>query len=313
MSREKTGYQKITPKAIYLLAAPHSWAPASIIPVLFASVLALGTGAFSVPMFYVLLIAAVLMHSAVNSLNDYYDFIHGTDTLENSPERDDAVLVYNSFEPRTVRLVGVCYLLTALALGAYVVCVTNYVPLVIGFIGTVTVLAYSAGPQPLSYMPLGEFASGVVMGILLPFAVFAALTGDMYWHMFYLCLPLMLGICLIMLTNNTCDIERDGTVGRKTLPMLLGRSKARIMHRVFMLSWIGAVIVLSITNFRDGWFILPLGLVAGWQSVKSLIAARLTPAHRGQHMRDIFTTNLLINGTYVLCAMVAGFLRSAHY
>jgi len=309
MLNKKSHYQKITPKAIYLLAAPHSWAPASIIPVLFASILALGSGVFSVVMFYILLFSAVLMHSAVNSLNDYYDFIRGTDTLANSPESDDAVLVYNSFNPKTVRLVGLCFLLASLALGVYVVCTTNYVPLIIGIIGTVTVVAYSAGKHPLSYMPLGEFTSGIVMGILLPIAVYTALTGNMYWQMLYLCLPLMLGISMIMLTNNSCDIERDSEAGRKTLPVLLGRPKACIVHRMLLLTWIVAVIVLLACNFHQGLFILPLGLLAGRQSLSNLFRAVLTPMQRGYHMRDIFTANLFINGSYALCALLGVLLR----
>jgi len=309
MNSNMSNYQKITPKTIFMLAAPHSWTPASVIPVVFASILALSRSAFSVAMFYILLFAAVLMQSAVNSLNDYYDFIRGTDTSSNSPENDDTVLVHNNFNPKTVRLVGFSFLLVALALGAYVVCTTNYVPLIIGIIGTATVVAYSAGPHPLSYMPLGEFTSGVVMGILLPVAVYAAMAGSMHWQLFYLCLPLMLGISLIMLTNNICDIERDRTVRRTTLPILLGRYKARWVHRVLMLAWVLIVTILLVCNFREGLFILPLGLFAGRQSIINLFKATLAPMQRGYHMKDIFTANLFINGAYALCTLVAILLR----
>ena len=34
--------------------------------------------------------------------------------------------------------------------------------------------------------------------------------------------PTVLGVGLIMLTNNTCDVEKDVEAGRRTLPVLLG-------------------------------------------------------------------------------------------
>ena len=305
MSNNTSNYQKITPKAIFQLTAPHTWAPASIIPVLFASVLALGNGSFSISLFYVLLFSAVFMHSAVNSLNDYYDFIRGLDTLDNSPEADDAVLVYNSFNPAKIRMVNFGLLLGSLLLGVYVVCTTNVIPLIMGVIGAATVVAYSAGQHPLSYMPLGEFTSGVVMGALLPIAVYASFSGEMYWHMFYLCLPLMLGIALIMLTNNSCDIEKDRNIGRKTLPILLGRSKACATHRVLLMAWLFSTVMITIMDFKSGLFLLPLGLFAGRQSITKLFTAKLTHTKRRYHMRDIFMANVYINGTYVVCALIA--------
>jgi len=304
MNRNTYPYQKLTPKAILQLAAPHTWAPASIIPVLFAGILALGNNMFSVGLFYILLLSSVLMQSAVNSLNDYYDFIRGLDTLDNSPEADDAVLVYNSFEPAKIRVASYGMLLASLLLGIYVVCTTNTIPLVIGIIGTATVLAYSAGPYPLSYMPLGEFTSGVVMGILLPIAVYAAFTGEMYWQLLYLCLPLMMGISLIMLTNNACDIERDSNIGRRTLSLLLGCHKACVLHRMLLITWIIAITLLVFIKFNGGLFILPLGLFASRQSITKLFTAKLTPINRGHHMKDVFIANVYINGTYILCALL---------
>lgn len=302
-------YQKVTPKAVFQLAGPNTWLPASIIPVFFAGILALRQEAFSASMFYILLCAALLMQSAVNSLNDYYDFIRGTDSIENTPENDDTVLVLNSFDPAKARLIGIGFLLAALALGVYVVVKTNYIPLIIGIIGTVTVIAYSAGPHPLSYMPLGEFTSGVVMGILLPMAVYAALAGEMAWRLLYYCLPLTMGIAMVMMTNNTCDIERDSAAGRKTLPILLGRKSAASLHHILMAAWMLLIAVILFGHFNAGLFVLPLGLIGGGATIIKICTATFYPPNRGQHMLDIYKANLWINGTYTLCVLV-GLLRA---
>ena len=304
MSVHEPMYNRISPSSIIKLAAPQSWLPASIIPVLFAVILSMGAGHFSVLMFYALLVSAVLMHSAANAINDHYDFIRRIDTLENTPENDDAVLVHGNYKPSTTRFIGISFLLLSLAIGMVIVCFSNFIPLVIGFIGAVTVVLYSVGPKPLSYMPLGEFTSGVVMGILLPIAVYAALTGEMNWSLIYLCLPFVLGISSIMLTNNTCDIERDLASGRKTLPCFIGRSASRYVLRSFLVVWLIALVFNSVMHFPLGLFVLPLGIVFGFGCIKRLILSDFSPASRGYRLSDVFQTNVLINGSYLLCALV---------
>ena len=48
-----------------------------------------------------------------------------------------------------------------------------------------------------------------------------------------------------MLTNNTCDVEKDIESGRKTLPVLLGRSRARTLYHALVWIWIALVIYLA--------------------------------------------------------------------
>ena len=80
------------------------------------------------------LVIVILMQSAVNAFDDYSDFVKGTDTLENSPEAYDAVIVYG-LNPKTARNLGFLFLIIALIPAIYVVKVCGVVPLVIGLIG----------------------------------------------------------------------------------------------------------------------------------------------------------------------------------
>ena len=47
-----------------------------------------------------------------------------------------------------------------------------------------------------------------------------------------------------MMTNNTCDIEKDIPVGRQTLPAKLGREKARNAYHALVVAWLAAIMVL---------------------------------------------------------------------
>ena len=50
------------------------------------------------------------MQSAVNTLNDYFDFIKGTDCADDYVEVSDAVLVYEHINPKHALLLGLAYL-----------------------------------------------------------------------------------------------------------------------------------------------------------------------------------------------------------
>lgn len=114
-----------------------------------------------------LFLIVLLMQSAVNAFDDYADFVKGTDTIENSPDAQDAVIVYG-MDPCAALRSGIAFLLAALLPAAYVVYARGVVPLVIGMIGGVVLLCYAFGPAPICYLPLGELFCGFVMGGLIP-------------------------------------------------------------------------------------------------------------------------------------------------
>lgn len=249
-----TTYRPLTPKAVIQLIAPHSWV-AAIAPVAIGTAWACTLGAnktgvvsFSGPLAsfvsaqmwpYVLgvlmLITSVALQSAVNTLNDYVDFKKGTDTAENCVDVTDASIIYNDLDPKDALRTAIGCLIVAAVTGLTVVALTDWVPLVIGLVGAVTVVAYSAGPKPISYLPLGEFVSGFVMGELITAATYYVIAGpyDIGWaSAFVFGLPAFVLIANIMQTNNTCDIERDTVAGRRTLPILLGARKSALMMAV---------------------------------------------------------------------------------
>lgn len=148
-------------------------------------------------MAFCLVLVAVLMQSAVNALNDYADYVKGTDTLENSPESYDAVIVHG-MAPKTARVLGILFLGLAFVPGLYAVLRCGAPLLVIGLIGAVIVVLYSFGKTPISYLPLGELISGFVMGGLIPLAGTYMQLGSMDGSVLITALPIILGIAMIM-------------------------------------------------------------------------------------------------------------------
>ncbi|MDR1135135.1 MAG: prenyltransferase [Clostridiales Family XIII bacterium] len=291
--------QKLTPLMALRLAAPHTWPPASVAPMILGVLLALDfTGEFSLPLFVVLLLIVVLMQSAVNTLNDYYDFVKGADRLENSDDPTDAILVYNHINPRHVLALAFAFLGFAAILGIYVVYAGGVVPLIAGVIGALVIVAYSAGKSPISYLPFGELASGLVMGGLIPFAVFAAFTRIAEPAVILYSLPCILGVGLVMMTNNLCDIERDIEAGRKTLPVLLGRVKARMLYRALFIALLLCLPVIASIRFSTvGAAMLP-ALILGANTFRKLLSRKFTPDERGACMQGIVLSAALADFAY---------------
>ncbi len=290
------------------LAAPHTW-PAAIMPTLVAVSAAVATGPVSVTMTVVLLVIVILMQSAVNTFNDYYDYVKGTDSEEDNVDPSDAVLVYNDVNPKSALLLAIGFLVAAFLLGIYAIVMAGFAPLIIALVGALFVVLYSAGKSPISYLPLGELVSGVVMGGLIPLAVYQVLTGILDFRMLLLAIPTIIGVGLIMFTNNTCDIERDIPSGRKTLPVLLGRQNAVAWYRIALVVWMLDIMLNTAIWYTPGLIVMPFMLLASYPLVKALFTNTFTPERRLQAMPQILSVNIVLGAFYaaaiLACASIS--------
>ena len=291
---------RLPPLMMLRLAAPQTWA-ASVIPCLLGSAMAHAAGAqFPVWLFLCLTGVCVLMQAAVNTFNDYSDFIRGTDTLENSPDAQEAVMLYDRPAPKKVLLLGVVFLLLAACLGVPAILLAGWRPLAVGAVGGLVVLLYSFGRKPLSHLPLGELVSGFVMGGLIPYAVYGVLMLDFSAAVLLRALPCMLGVALIMFSNNGCDLEKDRPAGRRTFALLLGRARSEALYRTALGLWA----LLPMTMLP------PIGLAvylaALLPSLPALAAqgrTGLDNARRGAVMSGIVSLNTLLGLAYAVALL----------
>lgn len=305
MSNANTNYAKMTPKFALQLAAPHTW-PAAIMPCLIACACAsVSTGVLSVSLSLALLAICILMQSSVNTFNDYYDYVKGADSTDDNVEESDATLIYANINPKAARNLAWCFLVCAFLLGVYVIVKAGWIPLLLGLIGAIIVVLYSAGKTPISYLPIGELISGFVMGGLIPLASYQVLTGSLNFWMLVIALPTIIGVALIMFTNNTCDIEKDETVSRKTLPVVLGRERTVLLYRFLIALWIVAIIGVVAVWFTSGIVVCVFMLLASIAPLKAIFNNPLLPQTRIVAMSQIGSLNVIL-GTFYAAAIFAG-------
>lgn len=295
---------RFTLKHAFQLCGIHTW-PGSVMPVLFATALSYATAGVLRPFVsVVLLVICVLMQSAVNVFDDYFDFVKGVDTADDNVEESDSVLVYNGIDPKKALVLAWGLLVAAFLLGIWIIHIAGFVPLAIALIGAVVVVVYSGGRTPISYLPIGEAVSGFVMGGLIPLACYSVLVGRMDFLVLVWSIPFIVSIGLIMMTNNTCDIEKDTVAGRKTLPVLLGRPRARKLYHALLFIWVMSICILVAVGFTEGLLIVVFMLVSAWPFLSKMAENPLNPQSRIQAMVQICTLNVILGAFYSFAVFV---------
>ncbi|EJP18443.1 prenyltransferase, UbiA family [Peptostreptococcaceae bacterium AS15] len=293
----------LTAKLALQLAAPHTWI-ASIGPVLFGILFCkLENYPLSFWKSILLVLTCIFMQSSVNTLNDYVDFIKGNDKKEDNVEESDAVLIYNSINPKDVLLLGIIYLILGAVLGIIACKDSGFLPLGIGCIGGMVILLYSGGPLPISYLPIGEIVSGFVMGILIPLGVAAVSDGKFHSEILLYAFPLMMGISLIMMTNNGCDIEKDTHANRQTLAVILGRKNIKNLYHILVVLWLLIVSGLSVYLLGMVGCITPALIVLGYKCFKLLMQSELLASKRIEQMKNIVKANIIVNIAYFIAIL----------
>ena len=294
-------YERMTAKMAFQLAMIHTW-PASVCPAMFGIFWCLYRGIpLSSAQCILLAGACILSQSSVNTLNDYVDYVNGTDSEEDNVEVNDAVLVYNHLNPRHALILGLVYLAAAALCGVAAARHSGPAPYIVGIIGGLTVLGYSVSPVSEASLPLGELVSGFVMGGLIPLGTAAVADGTFHWEILAESLPLIIGIALIMLSNNGSDIEKDRAAGRTTLPVVLGRPRSLVLYRTLLGVWIALLILqplLQVGRISIAGILLTIAL--GHKPFGFLIRAKLDPSDRIRQMKSVAASNMIGNGFLAL-------------
>ena len=291
----------MTLRAAVELAAPHTWGAAVLPCVLGALLSYAATGTIDVPVACAVLLCAVLLQSAVNTLNDYVDFVSGNDRADNCPDPTDAALIYHDIAPKGALALALVLLGAAGLAGLFLLLRCGWGLLWFAMAGLMAILFYTVSPVSASALPVGEVLSGGAMGCALALASFYAQTGWVDWAAAAQTAPMVLSVGVIMYVNNSSDIEKDRATGRRTLPALLGRARAVGLLKGLLALELLCCAAVGFAWFPGGvWAILPCGAGLIWNGQK-LVHSGLVPAVRVQSMGLAMQNNLWV---FLTCAAV---------
>lgn len=234
---------------------------ASVVPFLTGTFFALyHHGALRLVPALLFLLSMLCFDMFTTGLNNRQDFRRAKKREGYNYETHNAI-VQHGLTSRQVDTTLVLLFLAAVLAGVLLVLVTDLFVLALGILAFLAGLLYSAGPMPISRTPLGEMASGIAMGLGIPFlswwihapagtlfrfsANWTGMTLSLDWkpalYILLISIPAICCIANIMLANNLCDREDDLQNHRYTLPIVAGSRFGMLLHHLLYLAAFAAI------------------------------------------------------------------------
>ena len=206
----------------WILGARPRTLPAAIAPVVVAVAIAYPT--FNFINAILALIVGLALQIAVNYANDYSDGVKGTDAERVGPTRLVASGLASAAEVKQAAI-------TAFGIGGvaglYLSIRTSYWLIAIGTAAIIAAWRYTGGKNPYGYRGLGEVYVFIFFGLVATIGTYYGQTGQVNIEVVMAAISNGAVACALLAVNNIRDIDGDTKVGKRTLAVRLGDTRAR--------------------------------------------------------------------------------------
>ncbi|NOQ39143.1 MAG: prenyltransferase [Anaerolineales bacterium] len=242
--------------------------------------------------FVLVLIGALSAHVSVNIFNEYFDFKSGLDAdtirtpfsggsgrLPESPEIARPALI----------MAWIFFGITAL-IGLFFVYKIGSGLIPLGLLGLLIIYFYTEWITRFPLMCL--IAPGLGFGTLMVMGTDFVLTGQYSWTAFLASLVPFFLVNNLLLLNQFPDVEADQNVGRKHLPIKIGKEKSSWIYIVFLLLPYAVIVFGVITEY------FPLSSLIGFLSLPLAILNSRGVLHHADNTEELIPflgQNVIIN------------------
>jgi 1,4-dihydroxy-2-naphthoate octaprenyltransferase len=192
------------------------------------------------------LVNIIFVHAAGNVWSDIADYRSGVDAKDTFGVQ---LLVNGDFTPQEFKRLSIILNCIAVAGGVALVALTGLPLLWIGIAGIALSLCY---PR-LKYMALGDVVIILCYSLLPMMGTSFIVSGEIYWPVLWLAVPVGLITVAILHANNVRDIETDSRAGISTFPMLTGRQFGAWLYAVEVLVPFLWLVGLMIARVEPWW------------------------------------------------------------
>jgi len=181
------------------------------------------------------LVGAVSAHISANTFNEYFDFKSGLDfrTQRTPFSGGSGTLPTNPHMANHALVTAISTFTVVVGVGLYFLIVRGPALLAIGIPGLFLLIFYTPWiahhPCMCLVAPGLGFGPGIVIG------THVALTGSHSWSAIVASLIPFFLVSNLLLLNQFPDVEADRDVGRKHLPIVIGRRASSLLYVVFLL------------------------------------------------------------------------------
>jgi 1,4-dihydroxy-2-naphthoate octaprenyltransferase len=230
-------------------------------------------------LFALALIGLVVAHAANNMINDYFDTTGGVDT-------EGYVRALYAPHPIlsgwvTKRQLQIAILAVNVVGGAIMLFLAaQRGPLIIVFAlaGLFVSVFYVAPPIRLKHHGLGEPGVFLVWGPLMVGGTFLAATGTVDWWVLLVSIPYALLVTSVLFGKHIDKIEADGALGVRTLPVILGEARARVVGQWLMILFYPLTLLLVVVGWTGPWVLLVALAIPRLLDVLKIFRAPKPPA-----------------------------------
>jgi len=220
-------------------------------------------------------LGAALIQVGTNLFNDVGDFLRGTDTPGRlGPKRAAAE---GWLSPVAIRLGAWLAFALSFLCGIYLVAHGGWPIVVIGLASLAAGWAYTGGPKPIAYGPLGEIFVFIFLGLVAVGGSYYLQTLTLTPTVLFAAILVGIHAAAVITVNNYRDHDGDRACGKNTLAVRLGRPATRRLYTAEMLA---------------PYALLPLLAGLGWPVALPLLslplAARLTARFRREPPGPVF-------------------------
>ncbi|MEU0519661.1 1,4-dihydroxy-2-naphthoate polyprenyltransferase [Streptosporangium sp. NPDC006007] len=218
------------------MATPSQWIagarprtlPAAVVPVAVGTGVALGHDGAVWWRALLALFVALALQVGVNYANDYSDGVRGTDDERVGPMR---LVGSGAASPREVLTAAFgCFLAAAVAGLALVVATRAWWLLPVGAVSIAAAWFYTGGSRPYGYRALGEVSVFVFFGLVAVAGTTFVQLERLPWTALVASVPVGLLACAMLVVNNLRDIVSDGPAGKRTMAVVLGDDRTRVLY-----------------------------------------------------------------------------------
>uniref|UniRef100_UPI00404AF00C 1,4-dihydroxy-2-naphthoate polyprenyltransferase n=1 Tax=Candidatus Planktophila sp. TaxID=2175601 RepID=UPI00404AF00C len=204
--------------------------PAAIAPVLVATSLAKSEADFA--MAGLALVVSLALQVGVNYANDYSDGIKGTDDNRVGPTR---LVASGLASAKSVKQAAFISFVVAAVVGLVLAQATSLWLIAVGAAAIFAAWTYTGSKRPYGYLGLGEISVFLFFGIVATMGSYYVQTERLTWQSFVVAIPMGSLACALLAINNLRDRAQDELVGKRTVAVRLGDSRARKLFIALLL------------------------------------------------------------------------------
>ena len=206
----------------WILGARLRTLPAAIAPVVVAT--ALAGSDWNWFRAVLALKVGVWLQIGVNYANDYSDGVKGSDDNRIGPTRLVASGLATAGQVKRAAFISFAFASIA---GLWLSLLTSPWLILIGIAAIAAAWGYTGGKNPYGYSGWGEVSVFVFFGLIATIGTYYTQTGEITALSILCAIPMGSLSCAILAVNNIRDRAQDELVGKRTLAVRIGDSKAR--------------------------------------------------------------------------------------